>query len=373
MLIGIPKEIKNHEYRVSVSPSGVRELVRHGHQVMVESDAGKAIGFSNDKYHTAGALIVHHAEDIYGKAEMVVKVKEPQQSEFGLIRQGQILFCYLHLAAAHELAEELIKRDCIGVAYETVTAEDGTLPLLTPMSEIAGRVAVQAGAYYLEKSHGGRGVLLSGVPGVAPGKVTILGGGVVGVNAALIAQGMGAEVTILERNINRIRALEGRFAGRVKILYTTTEAIEAHVRESDLVIGAVLIPGGTAPVLVTESMVKSMRHGSVIVDVAIDQGGCIETMHATTHESPVFDVHGVIHYGVTNMPSAVAYTSSHALENATLPYILNLADKGLRSALKDDEHFRKGLNIHKGRITHEAVAKALGHAYTPARSVLGMD
>jgi alanine dehydrogenase len=373
MLIGIPKETKVHEYRVSTSPSGVKELVRHGHQVIVQSKAGHSIGFTDEMYHTAGALLVPTIDEVYARAEMVVKVKEPQPSEFSLIREGQVLFCYLHLAAEAELTNLLIKSGCIAIAYETVTLQNGSLPLLTPMSEVAGRVAVQVGAHYLEKAQGGRGVLLGGVPGVAPGKVTILGGGVVGLNAAQIAAGIGADVTILERSIDRIRTLEGRLKGRVRVVYTTRESIEEHVRESDLLIGAVLIPGGAAPKLVDELLVREMRHGSVIVDVAIDQGGCISTSKPTTHENPAFEYEGVIHYGVTNMPSAVAFSASRALENATLPYILALANKGFRTALREDTNFRNGLNIFRGRVVHEAVANALNHAYTPPKTLLGGD
>lgn len=371
MLIGIPKEIKNQEYRVSVSPSGVRELIYHGHQVIVEKNAGHAIGFDDIHYQTAGALVVDNAMEIFRRAEMIVKVKEPQPEECAMIQEGQIIFCYLHLAAVPKITNMLLKTNCIAIAYETVTREDGSLPLLAPMSEVAGRLAVQAGAHSLERARGGKGVLLGGVPGVASGKVAIIGGGVVGSNAALVAKGMGAHVTIIERSVNRIRELEQWLGNGVDVIFSTVEAIEENVRNADLVIGAVLIPGAVAPKVVTESMVKSMSRGSVIVDVAIDQGGCIETSRPTTHDEPVFIQHEVVHYCVTNMPSSAARTASRALENSTLPYIILLADKGYRSALKDNRHFRNGLNIYRGRITHEAVAQNLNHAYVPPSSFLG--
>lgn len=371
MLIGIPKEIKNHEYRVSVSPQGVRELAYHGHQVIVQKDAGHAIGFDDSQYQAAGALIANSAAEVYDRAEMIVKVKEPQIEECGMIKEGQILFCYLHLAADHKMATALLETNCIAIAYETVTAEDGSLPLLAPMSEVAGRVAVQAGAHCLEKATGGRGVLLGGAPGVQPGKVVIIGGGVVGTNAASMAMGLGANVTIFDRSLKRIRELEWRFGRGVNAIYSTVDAMEERIMVADIVIGAVLIPGASAPKIITEEMVKSMQRGSVIVDVAIDQGGCIATSKPTTHTDPTFVQHDVVHYCVTNIPSAVARTSTKALENSTLPYILSLADHGYRTALKEDANFRNGLNLCRGRVTHEAVARDLNHAYVPAASFLG--
>ncbi len=371
MLVGVPTEIKNHEYRVSISPSGVRELIRHGHQVIVQSNAGHAIGFDDTEYMTAGALVAESALEVYKRAEMIVKVKEPQPVECEMLQEGQILFCYLHLAAEPRITELLLSSGCIAIAYETVSDGRGGLPLLAPMSEVAGRMAVQAGMHCLEKSQGGRGVLLSGVPGVAAGKVTILGGGVVGANAALIAAGVGAEVTILERSLHRIRALENVFDKNVNIIFSTQEALEEYVLASDLVIGAVLIPGAAAPKLVNKQMVKQMQRGSVIVDVAIDQGGCFETSRPTTHDNPIFIQDEVIHYCVTNIPGAVARTASRALENATLPYILALANKGYRAALKEDINFRNGLNIYRGRVTYEAVANELSHAYVPASTFIG--
>jgi alanine dehydrogenase len=370
MLIGIPKEIKNNEYRVSMSPLGVRELVYHGHRVLVQSEAGHAVNFDDSQYRAAGAVVVETLEEIYHQADMVVKVKEPQLEECSLIHDGQIIFSFLHLAAVPTITSALMERDCICIAYETVTAADGTLPLLAPMSEVAGRVAVQAGAHCLERGQGGSGVLLGGVPGVAAGKVTILGGGTVGMNAAITASGLGASVTILDRSIARIRELSWRFGKNVNVLFSTMESVEEHVINADLVIGAVLIPGAVAPKIVDRAMVKRMQRGSVVVDVAIDQGGCIETSRPTTYDNPTFVEEGVIHYCVTNMPSAVARTSTRALENATLPFILALADKGYRGALKEDLHFRKGLNIYRGRITHEAVANDLNHAYVPPSSFL---
>lgn len=373
MLIGIPKEIKPYEFRVSITPTGVRELGLHGHQCIVESNAGIGVGFTNDDYRNAGAWVADGASEVYSKADMIVKVKEPQLSETAMLQEGQIVFSYLHLAAASELTDMLLKSGCIAIAYETITSDDGSLPLLAPMSEVAGRVAIQTGVHLLEKKQGGRGVLLSGVPGVPPGKVTILGGGVVGLNAAVIAAGMGADVVVLERSIKRIRELEWLFGKQFSTLFVNSEAIEEHVMSADLVVGAVLIPGGVAPRLVTKELIAKMKKGAVIVDVAVDQGGCIETIKPTTHDNPTYEVDGVIHYGVTNMPSAVANTSTRALENATLPFIIELANSGYRNALRANEHFRNGLNIYRGRVTHEAVARDLNHAYTPPNSFLGGD
>lgn len=371
MLIGIPKEVKQYEYRVSLSPSGARELITHGHQVVVQKDAGYEIGYDDEHYHRAGALVVDTLEEVYMKADMIVKVKEPQPEECIYIREGQIIFSYLHLAAEKKLTELLMTSGCIAIAFETVTSDRGTLPILAPMSEVAGRVAVQAGAQCLEKSRKGKGVLLSGLPGVAPGTVTIIGGGVVGLNSAIVAAGVGANVNILERSIERIRELEWHFGSRVNVIYNTTEAIEEYVLKADLLIGAVLIPGAAAPKVISADMVSQMERGSVIVDVAIDQGGCIETIRPTNHENPTYEVDGIVHYGVTNMPSAVAYTASKALENTLLPYVLHLADNGYRSALKNDLNLRNGLNIYKGSVTNEAVANALSHAYSPATRFLG--
>jgi alanine dehydrogenase len=372
MLIGVPKEIKNHEYRVGISPRGVRELNYHGHQVMVQKDAGHGIGFDDLQYQEAGALMVETAEEIFERADMIIKVKEPQQEECRMLKEGQILFTYLHLAADSKLTDALINSGCIAIAYETVTSSDGGLPLLAPMSEVAGRVAVHAGAHCLQRENGGRGTLLGSVPGVEPGKVVILGGGVAGSNAATIAAGIGADVTIIDRNVDKIRTLSNRFEGRrVKCIYSTVEAVEEYVQQADLVIGAVLIPGASAPKIVSADLVKKMHRGSVIVDIAIDQGGCFETSRPTTYAAPTYIMHEVVHYCVTNMPSAVARTASRALENATLPYILKLANDGYRAALKEDHNFRNGLNLFRGRVTHEAVAHDLNHAYVPPSTFLG--
>lgn len=372
MHIGIPKELKEQEYRVGLTPSGVRELTSNGHTVVVEHNAADHIGFTNEMYHKAGALVVEKPEEVYEKSDMIVKVKEPQPQEYSRIKEGQILFCYLHLAAAPELANCLLESDCIAIAYETITAADGSLPLLSPMSEVAGRVAVQVGAHCLQKNIGGNGVLLGGVPGVKPGNVTILGGGIVGYNSAIIASGMGANVTILEKSVTSIRELEWKFSNNVKILYSTKDVLEEHVMHSDLLIGAVLIPGRTAPKIVSKEMVENMKKGAVIVDVSIDQGGCVETIMPTTHENPTYEVDDVIHYGVSNMPSAVAYTATLAMENATLPYVIELANSGYRSALRHNEHFRHGLNVYRGRITHEDIVKDLKKPYTPCKSILGI-
>ncbi len=359
MRIGVPKEIKIHEYRVGLTAESARELTSHGHSVLVQTGAGLGAGISDEDYKSAGAEIAADAASVFASIDMIVKVKEPQLSECAMLRAGQILFTYLHLAPDPEQAKALMKSGCIAIAYETVTDAAGRLPLLTPMSEVAGRMSVHAGAHYLEKIHGGRGVLLSGVPGVAAGRVVILGGGVVGSNAAIIAAGMGAKVTIIDKSLPRLAALDQQFAGRVRTIYATMGAIEEHVLEADLVIGAVLIPGASAPRLVTKSMVSRMKKGAVIVDVAIDQGGCVETAHATTHTDPIYTVDGVIHYCVANMPGAVARTSTFALNNATLPYALALAEKGWKKALAADQYFRNGLNIAGGKVTHPLVAKAL--------------
>jgi alanine dehydrogenase len=369
MRIGVPREIKVHEYRVGIAPPGVREAVRRGHTVMVERNAGHAIGIDDQHYAAAGAEIIDSAAAIYAAADMIVKVKEPQPSEYALLRRGQVLFTYLHLAPDPEQTRALIQSGCIAIAYETVTDDRGGLPLLAPMSEVAGRMAVQAGAACLEITRAGRGVLLGGVPGVAPGKVVIIGGGVVGANAAAVALGMGARVTVIDRSLRRLAELDAQLGGRLITLYSTTDTIEAEVDSADLVIGAVLVPGAAAPKLITRAMVSKMRRGAVIVDVAIDQGGCAETSRPTTHANPTYVVDEVVHYCVTNMPGAVARTSTFALNNATLPFVLALAD-GYKQALRHDPHLRNGLNVYEGRITHRAVAEALKLEYTPAEKAL---
>ena len=370
MLIGIPKEIKNNEYRIGMTPAGVRELVAHGHQVMVQRDGGTAIGLSNQQYEAAGAKLIDTAEETFATAEMIIKVKEPQPNECKMLRPGQLLFTYLHLAPDPEQTRLLVESDCTAIAYETVTDAQGGLPLLAPMSEVAGRMAIQAGAHALEKAQGGMGILLGGVPGVAPAKVTVIGGGVVGINAARMAMGLGADVTILDRSIPRLKALDEQYGPRLKTLYSSVESVEHEVIASDLVIGAVLIPGAAAPKLVTREMLKKMKNGSVLVDVAIDQGGCFETSHATTHQDPTYEVEGIIHYCVANMPGGVARTSTFALTNATLPFALALADKGYKQALLDDPHLRNGLNVHRGDITYQAVANNLGYDYLAAEQAI---
>jgi len=365
MRVGCPKEIKNHEYRVGLTPGAVREYVAHGHEVLVETKAGAGIGADDDAYRAAGAKIVPTAADIFGRSDMVVKVKEPQPGEWAQLRDGQILYTYLHLAPDPEQTKGLLASGVTAVAYETVTDERGGLPLLAPMSEVAGRLSIQAGATALQKANGGRGILLGGVPGVPPAKVAVIGGGVVGLHAARMAAGLGADVSILDRSIPRLRQLDDLFGGRVHTRYSTIDALEEEVFSADLVIGAVLIPGAAAPKLVTREMLSGMKKGAVIVDVAIDQGGCFETSHATTHSDPTFEVDGVVHYCVANMPGAVPVTSAHALNNATLHYGLQLADKGLK-AIAEDRHLRAGLNVHKGRVTNHAVAEALGYeSYAP--------
>ena len=361
MLIGVPKEIKNNEYRVGMTPGGVREATSRGHRVLVQAGAGAGIGIDDALYAEAGAELAASADAVFAAAELIVKVKEPQPAEIARLRPGQILFTYLHLAPDPAQAQGLIDADCVAIAYETVTAPGGGLPLLAPMSEVAGRMSIQAGAACLEKSRGGAGVLLGGVPGVAPGRVAILGGGVVGYNAALIAVGMGAEVTVLDRSLERLAWLDGRFGNRIRTIYSTAAAIERHALDADLVVGAVLVPGATTPKLLARRHLVQMRPGSVLVDVAIDQGGCFETSRPTTHAEPTYLVEGVVHYCVANMPGAVARTSTFALTNATLPYVLKLADKGYRQALHDDAHLRTGLNVHRGAVTNASVAAALGY------------
>ena len=361
MIIGIPREIKDHEYRVGLTPSSVRELARHKHQVIVEAGAGLGIGAPDDEYRRSGAQVVTGADAVFKEAEMIVKVKEPQAAERKRLRRGQILFTYLHLAPDPVQARDLLGSGAVCIAYETVTAPNGTLPLLAPMSEVAGRMAVQAGAGALEKIRGGRGVLLAGVPGVAPAKVVILGGGVVGTNAALIATGMGAEVSVLDRSLEVLRRLEARLGPRVKTFYPTGDLLESEVESADLVIGSVLIPGAVTPKLVTRAMLKRMKPGAVLVDVAIDQGGCFESSRPTTHSEPIYIEEGIVHYCVPNIPSSVARTSTFALNNATLPFVLALANKGWERALQEDVHLRNGLNIVDGRIVCKAVADALGY------------
>jgi len=372
MLVGVPKEIKNNEFRVGLTPSSVRELVAHGHTVIVETHAGSGIGKNNDDYLAAGASIASTAQDVFAKADMIVKVKEPQSVERAMLRPGQILFTYLHLAPDVEQTRELIDSEAVCIAYETVTATTGGLPLLAPMSEVAGRMSIQAGAHCLEKPHGGKGMLLGGVPGVAPAKVTIIGGGVVGRHAAMMAVGLGADVCILDRNTEVLKSLWSQFGSSVKTIYSTQDALDEYVLSADLVVGGVLIPGAAAPKLVTESMIKHMGAGSVVVDVAIDQGGCFATSHATTHETPTYVVDDVVHYCVANMPGAVPQTSTFALNNATLPFVLALADKGYKQALENDPHLLNGLNVHKGDLTIEEVAEVQGLKYKSAKQSLGI-
>jgi len=364
MRVGVPKEIKVHEYRVGLTPGAVREYVAHGHSVVVETNAGAGIGASDEVYRKAGAVIAGTAAEIFAASDMIVKVKEPQAAEWSQLREGQILFTYLHLAPDPAQAKGLMESGCTAIAYETVTDAKGGLPLLAPMSEVAGRLSIEAAGAALKRSAGGRGILLGGVPGVAPARVVVIGGGVVGTHAARMAVGLGAEVTILDRSIPRLRELDEMFAGRVRTRFPTTEAIEQEVFAADAVIGAVLVPGASAPKLVTRKMLKSMQQGSVLVDVAIDQGGCFETSHATTHADPTYQVDGIIHYCVANMPGAVPLTSSQALNNATLPFGLALARDGF-AAVTHDPHLRAGLNVHRGRITNKAVADSLGLTYPP--------
>ncbi len=372
MLIGVPKEIKTHEYRVGLVPSSVRELIHNGHQVLVQTGAGLGIGIDDKAYQAAGATIAKDAAEVFAKADMVVKVKEPQPQECKMMRPGQVLFTYLHLAPDPEQTEGLLKSGCVAIAYETVTNDRGGLPLLAPMSEVAGRMSVQVGAHCLEKEPGGSGVLLGGVPGVAAAKVVIIGGGVSGTNAARMAMGMEAHVTVIDRSLPRLKELDDQFGAKLNTIYSTVDAIEQNVVEADLVIGAVLVPGAAAPKLVTRNMIKRMRPGSVVVDIAIDQGGCFETSHPTTHSDPTFVVDGVVHYCVANMPGAVARTSTFALNNATLPFALALANKGYRKALAEDMHLRRGLNIHEGKVTYKAVSDSLKLKYTPAEEALGL-
>jgi len=368
--IGVPKEIKTHEYRVGLTPAGVRELVLHGHQVAVERGASVGIGITDDAYRAAGADVVDTAEEVFAAAELIVKVKEPQPGEIAMLRQGHVLFTYLHLAADKVQTEGLMHSGATCIAYETVTDRTGALPLLAPMSEVAGRMSVQVGAHCLEKEQSGAGVLLGGVPGVTPAKVVVLGGGVSGTNAARMAVGLEASVTIIDKSLPRLKELDLQFGPRATTLYATAEAIEHQVLAADLVIGAVLVPGAAAPKLVSREMVRQMRPGSVLVDIAIDQGGCFATSRPTTHSEPTYLEESVVHYCVTNMPGAVARTSTFALTNATLPFVLALADKGWRKALVEDIHLMHGLNVHAGRVTYQAVAHDLELPYVAPEMAL---
>jgi alanine dehydrogenase len=372
MLVGVPREVKDNEFRVGLTPSAVRELRSHGHAIIVQTGAGAGIDLDDELYRAAGAEIVSEASDVFARADLVVKVKEPQPQEIGMLRKGQVLFTYLHLAPDAEQTQGLLKSGCVAIAYETVTDERGGLPLLAPMSEVAGRMSIQAGAHALEKEAGGRGVLLGGVPGVPPAKVVVLGGGVVGMNALRMALGLEADVTVIDRSLPRLKELDLAFAPALRTRYATVDAIEESVLAADLVIGAVLLPGGTAPRLVTREMVRGMRRGSVIVDVSIDQGGCFETSRPTTHSNPTYVVDDVVHYCVTNMPGAVARTSTFALNNATLPFTLALADKGWQKALADDVHLRAGLNICGGSVTYKAVAQAHKLEFVAPETAVGI-
>jgi alanine dehydrogenase len=364
VIVGLPKEIKDNEYRVGLTPAGVRALTDAGHQVIVEKSAGEGSGFEDGLYRKAGAEIIDSADDVWSRAEMIVKVKEPIEPEYPRMREGQLLFTYLHLAPDRKLTEQLLKRKVTGIAYETITDRRGGLPLLTPMSEVAGRMAIQVGAHYLEKMAGGRGILLGGVPGVPAARVVIIGGGVVGTNAAKIAVGMGAYVTIIDNNLDRLRELDDIFLSKISTLASSAYMIHDAISNADLIIGAVLVPGAAAPMLVTRTMLKDVPNGAVIVDVAVDQGGCIETTHPTTHSNPTYYVEGVLHYCVANMPGAVPRTSTFALTNATLPYALKLANKGFFEAIQSDQGLKAGINTYAGHCTYEAVAVAQGLPYT---------
>jgi alanine dehydrogenase len=370
MLIGVPKEIKNHEYRIGLTPAGARELVANGHQVAVQKDGGKGIGLTDDMYRKAGAEIWDTPEEIFAKADMIIKVKEPQPNECAMLRPGQVLYTYLHLAPDPAQTKALVASGVTAIAYETVTDRNGGLPLLAPMSEVAGRMSIQAGAHALEKAQGGSGVLLGGVPGVKPAEVMVIGGGVVGINAARMAMGLNAHVTILDRSLDRLKYLDEVYGDKLTTIYSTHDAIEERLPDTDLVIGAVLIPGAAAPKLISRSQLSLMRPGSVLVDVAIDQGGCFETSKATTHQNPTYEVDGIIHYCVANMPGGVARTSTFALTNATLPFAVQLANKGAKAAMLADEHLRNGLNVANGKITYKAVADDLGYEYVPAEKAL---
>jgi len=370
MRIGLPKEIKNHEYRVGLTPASVRELTEHGHSVLVQIGAGSSIGLTDEQYQAAGASLATDAAQVFEQSDMIVKVKEPQAQECAMLRSGQILYTYLHLAPDPAQTAALVKSGAICIAYETITGPGGGLPLLAPMSEVAGRMAVQAGAAHLEKSKGGMGVLLGGVPGVPAGHVAVIGAGVVGTHALQMAVGLGARVTVLDKNVDRLRQLDLIFGNRINTVYSNAQSVEDAVLDAELVIGGVLIPGAAAPKLVTKSMISRMKKGAVVVDVAIDQGGCFETSHATTHAEPTYVVDGIVHYCVANMPGAVARTSTFALNNATIAHAVALADKGWKKALKDDRHLMNGLNVANGQVTYEAVANALNYNYVAADSLL---
>jgi alanine dehydrogenase len=372
MIIGVPKEIKNHEYRVGLTPGSVRELIEHGHSVLVETGAAVGIGMMDADYTRVGATISPTAQEVFANSELIVKVKEPQPAECRMLGAGQVLFTYLHLAPDPNQAQLLLESGVTAIAYETVTGPGNTLPLLAPMSEVAGRLSIQAGAHCLERAQGGQGVLLSGVPGVAPARLLVIGGGTVGDNAAHMARGVGADVTILDRSIPRLRQLDQHYEGSIKCVHSTSEAVEHYALQADLVIGAVLVPGATTPKVLTADVVRRMKTGSVVVDVSIDQGGCFETARPTTHEAPTYVVDGVVHYCVANMPSVVPRTSTLALNNATLPFVLTLADRGFPDALRFDPDLAQGLNIHEGKVTHEAVARDLGYEHHSVDSVLGL-
>ena len=370
MRIGVPKEVKSHEYRVGLVPASVRELLHSGHEVLVETNAGHGVGFDDADYQAAGARVVGTAAEVFAAADLVVKVKEPQPAEIAMLRSGQVLFTYLHLAADKRQTQGLVDSGCVAIAYETVTDARGGLPLLTPMSEVAGRMSIQVGAHCLEKEQGGRGLLLGGVPGVPAASVVILGGGVVGTNAARMAMGLEAHVTVIDKSLPRLYELDLQFGAKMQTVFATQAGIEEAVGRADLVIGAVLVPGATAPKIVTRDMSRGMKRGSVVVDVSIDQGGCFETSRPTTHDNPTYVEEEVVHYCVTNMPGAVARTSTVALNNATLPFVLALANKGYHRALSDDPHLLAGLNVHKGRITYAAVARDLGFEFQPAANAI---
>ncbi len=370
MVIGVPKEIKDHETRVGCVPSMVTTLQEHGHEVLVERGAGVGSSVADDEYAEAGAIIVDDVSEVWSRSDLVVKVKEPQPSEYGFFRPGLILFTYLHLAPLPDLTEALVRSRVSAIAYETIRERDNSLPLLTPMSEVAGRMAVQVGAQYLERPNGGRGILLGGIPGVAPANVVVLGGGIVGHNAAKMACGLGANVTIIDRNLNRLRELDDVYSNSIRTLASNTHTIREAVRQADLVVGAVLIPGASAPKLVRREMIAQMKPGAVVVDVAIDQGGCFETAHATTHTDPVYYVDGVLHYCVSNMPAAVPHTSTFGLTNATVPYLLTLADKGLERACVESPAIREGVNTYQGEITYPAVAESQGKTWRELAAVM---
>ena len=370
MIIGVPREVKTAEFRVALTPTGVRELTSHGHTVLVEHDAGEGSTIHDDEYEEQGATIVHDPEDVFAEADLVVKVKEPQPSELAMLRDDQILFTYLHLAAYPDVAKGLLAKDLIAIAYETVELPGGSLPLLAPMSEVAGRMATQVGAHFLERASGGRGILLGGIPGVRPAKVVVIGAGTSGSNAAAIALGMQGNVTVLDRDLAKLRALDAHYQGDLVTMASNRLTLEELVIDADLVIGSVLIPGASAPRLVSEDMVRAMRRGAVLVDISIDQGGCFETSRETTHEDPVYMVHDVVHYAVGNIPGAVPHTSTYGLTNATLPYLMAIADHGVRGSIERHPELGRGLNVARGHVTHEAVADSLGVEHVPVEAAL---